>query len=223
VSKVVLGLLLVVLLLAAGQVLVPRIAGQALSQALTRVTGPGSRDTVTVGAVPFFQLFQGRFQAVDVSAEHVDAHGLTIGSLVVLWQNGTVNVPDLVQHHELRVVKQGALAATVRVSGSSLAQFLDESGRIHNARVTVAAAYVRISGTVSIGGINGPLDATGRFSIGPGGRTILFQPLSVNGLGVPAVTRLQLLSIASLHLPIPVTVTGIRLAPPYVVVTAHSS
>ncbi|MCL5967169.1 MAG: DUF2993 domain-containing protein [Firmicutes bacterium] len=222
-SKVILVLVLVVLLLAAGQVLVPRVAGQALSQSLAQVTGPGSRDAVAVGAVPFFQLFQGRFQAVDVSADHVDAGGLTIGSLLVRWQNGAVNVPALVQHHELRVLKEGVLSATVHVNGPALARFLEASGRIQHAQVTVTPSYVRIRGIVNVGGINGPLDATGRFSIGSRGRTILFQPLSVDGFGVPVVTRLVILDVKSLHLPIPVTVTGVRLAPPYVVVTAHSS
>lgn len=221
-SKVIWVLMMAVLLLVAAQVIVPKVAGQEIGQALTRLTGPGSHDTVSVGAVPFFELFQGRFQSVEVHATHVDAKGLTLADLDVAWQNGAVSVPALMNRHALSVKHTGALTTTVRVTAPALARFLDVSDRLQHTTVTINPTSVRIQGTVNVGDLGGTLDATGRLGVGDGGREILFYPTSVNGFNVPVATTLVIFDVTSLHLPVPLVLTGVSLEPTGIVVTARA-
>jgi len=211
-----------VLLLGAAQIAVPRVVGAELATALRSATGPGSTDSVAVGAVPFFELFQGRFQSLDWRATHVRAEGLHVALVTASWTNGAVSVPALVNDHELVILRRGQLEATVRVGETALARFLDASGRIRNGTVTVGPSSVRLQGTVLIGGLAGPVDATGRLAVSSDERQILFQPLSIDGFGLPFRTTLVIFDVRTLKLPLPVRLTGIRLESPYVVVTARS-
>jgi hypothetical protein len=222
VSNLIRVLLVLVLLVVAAQVVIPRLAGEELGRALMRVTGPGSTDTVSVGAVPFFELFQGRFQSLDWRATNVAAEGLKLSAVDVTWTHGGISVPALVDHHAVVVSDPGDLQATVRVGETALARFLNASGRIQGSQVTVGPSTVRLRGTVSVGGLSGPIDTTGRLKLSPNGRQILFQPVSVDGFGLPFQTTLVILDVQTLNLPVSVRVTGVRLEPPYVVVTAQS-
>jgi hypothetical protein len=222
VSRLLSALGVLTLALAAAQVLVPRVVSGEMAGQLQALTGPGSRDTVAVDAVPFWRLFGGEFQTLVWTAYNAEAQGLTIHTVSLTWNNGMLDPTALVQDHRLVVMRPGRLSAVLKVDGVALSRFLEASGRLQNAQVTISKSTVHIVGTVNMGGLSGQLDAAGRLAVGGNGQQIVFQPTEVDGYGVPFAANLVVFDVRSLNLPLPVRLTGVRLEPPYVVVTAAS-
>jgi len=210
------------LALAAGQVVVPRVVSGEMAGQLQALTGPGSRDTVAVDAVPFWRLFGGQFQTLIWTVHNAEAQGLTIHTLSLTWNNGMLDPVALVRDRRLVVVRPGRLSAVLKVDGVALSRFLEASGRLQNAEVTVSKTHLHILGTVNMGGLSGQLDAAGRLAVAGNGQQIVFQPTEVDGYGVPFAANLVVFDVRSLNLPMPVRLTGVRLEPPFVVVTAAS-
>lgn len=211
-----------VLALAVAQVAVPRIVSGEMAAELRAVTGPASQDTVAVDAVPFWQLFSGQFQDLTWTARDVAAAGLTLNTLTLVWTDGGLDPAELVRDHRLVVTRPGRLKVTLEVDGPALAHFLAQSGRLQNAVVTVTPNGLHVTGAVHVGGLSGPLDATGQLKLSADAQQILFEPTRVDGYSVPFAATLVVFDVRTLNLPVPLRLTGVRLAPPFVVVTAAS-
>lgn len=216
--------LLMVLVVVAGlsQAVVPNWLGSELAHQLQKVSGPGSRDQVTVTAVPFWMLANGQFQDLHIQVRNWTAGPLPVAALDVNWQDGGVNTQDLVTQKALVVARAGRMEAVLKVDGPGLEKFLARSGRISHPRVTVGSQYLTVAGRVSLNGLSGPINTQGTLSVAPNRRQLIFRPRSVDGLGLPFPANFVVFDVNQLNLPVALEITAVKLEPPYVVVWAKT-
>jgi hypothetical protein len=208
--------------IAAGQIVVPTVVAGNLSRELQQVTGPGRRDTVHVVAVPFWTLAAGEFQELtwDVTGWHIGA--LRVRTLSLRWENGGLNVPDLVRHRSLVVTQLGHMTIRMAVDGPALARLLEASGRVRQARVTVRAHDIELAGNVQFNGLSGPVTARGTLEVSPDGHQILCRPLAVDGIGIPFPAAIAVFDVSQLQVPVPLVIRSVSLVPPNVVVVMET-
>lgn len=218
--------LVVILVAVLGQVMVPSVVAGRAATALHGLTGAGSTDQVAVTAVPFWTLASGQTQDVQVLVDratvHVAGQPLGIAELALNWQNGQVAVGALLRQGRLVAVRPGRAHLTLKVDGAAVARFLDDTGRVRGAVVTVSAAQVTLAGQLALGSLRGQVSTRGRLAISPNGQELLFVPNAVDGLSLPLTASLPLFDLESLSLPLPLHLTSVALAPPYIVVQAAS-
>lgn len=218
--------LVVILVAVLGQVLVPPVVAGRAAAALHSVTGAGSTDQVTVTAVPFWTLASGQTQdvrvLVDRATVQVDGQPLGIAQMTLNWQDGQVAVGALLRQGRLVAARPGRVHLTLRLDGPAVARFLDATGRVHGAVVTVGTRQVTLAGQVALGSLRGHVSTQGRLAISASGQELLFVPQVVDGLSLPLAASLPLLDLASLSLPLPMHLTSVSLAPPDIVVQAAS-
>lgn len=218
--------LAVILVAVLGQVLVPPVVAGRAAAALHTVTGRASTDRVALTAVPFWTLAAGQLQDATVAVSHatvaLEGHPLQVSRVTVSWRQGQVAMGPLLQRGQLVAARVGRVHLTVKVDGPALARFLDESGRVRGAVVTVGAHHVTLSGQVSLGSLHGRIATRGRLAISPDGQELLFVPQVVDGLSLPLAASLPLLDLETLNLPVPLHFSRVALAPPYIVAEAQS-
>ncbi|MDA8198857.1 MAG: LmeA family phospholipid-binding protein [Thermaerobacter sp.] len=218
--------LVVILVAVLGQVLVPPVVAGRAAAALHGVTGAGSTDQVAVTAVPFWTLAFGQTQdvrvLVDSATVPVDGQPLRIAQMTLNWQDGQVAVGALLRQGRLVAARAGRVRFTLKVDGPAVAQFLDASGRVQGAVVTVGAHQVTLTGQVALGSLRGHVSTRGRLAISPNGQELLFVPQELDGLSLPLAASLPLFDLPSLNLPLPMHLTSVVLAPPDIVVQAAS-
>lgn len=218
--------LAVILVAVLGQILVPPVVAGRAAAALHTVTGRGSTDRVALTAVPFWTLASGQLQdatvAVSQATVRLDGQALQVSRVNVTWQQGQVSMGPLLKRGQFVPARVGRVRLTVKVDGPALAHFLEETGRVAGAAVTVGAHHVTLSGQVSLGSLHGHIATRGRLAISPDGQELLFVPEVVDGLSLPLAASLPLLDLATLNLPVPLKLSRVMLAPPYIVVEAQS-
>lgn len=207
-------------LAAGGQAVVPPLVDQALARSITPLTGPASVNQVQVTAVPFWTLAAGRFQDLTVTGRGWQAGPLKLSSVGVDWQDGAVNVADLLRRRQLVPSSEGHMRVRIAVDGPALAHLLEKSGRVTDVVVNVRRDYVELSGTVRLNGLSGRVTAEGTLDVSPNKRQILFHPTQVDGVGLPFRTSLPIFSLDQVELPVTLELTSVRLSPPDVVVEA---
>lgn len=201
------------------QVVVPNAAAQALGGRLQQMTG-AQGDAVSLTAIPFWILWQGQFQDVTMQARQWPLGSLLVSSIQVNWQNGGVNVADLLDHQTLVVTRAGQMDVTLKMDGPALAQFLRRDGRIKNPHVTIASDALTLSGTLQLQGFSGQITTRGRLAVSKDQRQILFQPSSVDGFGLPFPANIVIFNVDQMNLPLRVRITAVNLKPPFVVMRA---
>ncbi|MCL8208154.1 MAG: DUF2993 domain-containing protein [Actinomycetia bacterium] len=217
VFRVLVGL---VVLVAAAQLVVPTALAGELAQALEPLTGPGSRDTVKLAAIPFWELASGRFQDLQVTTVNGSAGPLKVAWFSADWQDGGVDPAAWFGRHQLVVTRTGRLTAQIRVDGAALAAILADSGRVTDPTVTVRPDGLVVAGRVNLGALQGPVTMRGNLVIAPNGRQLLFVPTSVDGYALPFGASIVVFDVSRLGLPFAVRLTGVRLVPPDVELTA---
>jgi hypothetical protein len=213
---------IVAALAAAAQSVVPGMVDRGLAHELRQYTGPASRTQVAVVAIPFWTLVSGRFQDLHLAVEDWQAGPLTVSQVRVNWQDGGLNLPDLVNQHALVVTRLGRMRVTIAVDGPALAALLEKSGRLQHAQVDVGPKLLTLRGLVHLHGLTGRVNAKGTLSVSPNRHQILFHPTVVDGVSIPFPATLTVFDVSELNLPVPLAIRLVRLAPPDVVVEAET-
>jgi hypothetical protein len=220
-------LLLAILAIAVlGQLVVPTLLDARLASDLHRVTGPGSTDQVAVAAVPFWMLAAGRAQDVSATARHAtvhfDGYALGLSNVEVNWVDPALEMGPLLNGGRLVPEGGGRLTLTLWVAGSALARFLDESGRVAGADVTVGPHGVTLEGRIQVGGLSGPITTRGVLTIADHQQELLFVPEQLDGFALPVAASVPLLDLTRLSLPLPMRITAVEEKPPYIVIRVAS-
>jgi hypothetical protein len=211
-----------VILAAAAQIAVPTVVANELAQTLQSFTGPESRDTVELAAIPFWQLASGRFQDLRVTTVNGAAGPLAVAYFSADWQNGGVDPTAWFEDHRLVVTRPGRLRAQIKVDGAALAAILQDSGHVADPTVTVQPDGIVVTGRVNLGALQGPVTMRGNLVIAADGRQLLFVPTSVDGLELPFGASIVVFDVSRLGLPFAVRLTGVRLVPPDVELSAEA-
>jgi len=216
----------VILVAVLGQVVVPSVVDSRAATALHQVTGAASQDHVALTAVPFWVLASGQIEALTISVAHAtlpfDGQPLRLSRVRLSWVNGQIDMGALLQQGRFVPDRVGHMTVTLAADGPALAQFLDESGRVTNARVQVGPHYVTLAGTVRLGALAGPITTEGTLHVSANQQELIFVPRTLDGFSLPVAASLPVLDIAALNLPLPLRLTTVKLAPPNVVITAVS-
>lgn len=208
-SRLIQGLVVVVLLVGLLQWLVPRWAGSLLAGELAHYDH-GPKPTVAVSAVPFWDLLGGQFQDVYIDASKANLGGLTIQHARLNWANGGVSLGSL-EKGKLVVTKPGRVTMTIRLTGAALSQFLAQKGNISNPQVTISPTEVAVHGRLLLGGVYVPLDTKGSLVESASHQQLIFHPTSIDGIQLPVLTDIQLLNLANMRLPIRLTIQQVHL------------
>lgn len=217
-SRVIKVLVVAVLLLAGLQWYVPRwVSGQMATKISAFDHGP--KPTVSLVAIPFWYLLQGRFQDLYVNAQQVKVGPVELQSIQLDWQNGGLSTKALIAQH-LKVTRAGKVSLTITVDEAALATFLAQQGKFQNPTVHITKAGVAITGRVLLGGVYIPLDTKGNLVVSKDKKTLIFHPTSIDGVHLPVVTDVQIFSVDSLKLPVPMVIQSVVLVPGAIVVKA---
>lgn len=208
-SRLIQGLIALVIVLGGLQFFVPRWAGSLVSRQLSRLDH-GPRPAVAVEAMPFWELFTGRFQDVTVNAHNADVHSLAVQHIHLNWSNGALNLNAL-EKGRLKVKSAGRLSMTVVLTSASLSQFLAKQGTISHPQVVIKPTGLALHGRIRLAGATVPLDTQGTLIESPSHQALIFHPTSIDGLNLPVLTDVQLINLSSLKLPMPLTIASVRL------------
>lgn len=211
-----------VVLAAAAQLAVPTALAAQLARALQPLTGPASRDTVRLAAIPFWELASGQFQDLRITTVNGTAGPLRVAWFSADWRDGGVDPAAWFLDHRLVVTRPGRLSAQIRVDGAALAAILADSGRVADPTVTVQPDGIVVAGRVNLGALQGPVTMRGNLVIAPNGRQLLFVPTSVDGLRLPFGASIVVFDVSRLGLPFAVRLTGVRLVPPDIELRAQA-
>ncbi len=208
ITQVLIGL---VLLAGVAQWLVPRWAAGLLAHELSRLDH-GPKPRVAVEAMPFWELFQGRFQDVTINLKDATVHSFQIGRLYLNWAHGQVALGPL-EKGQLKVGKPGHLIMTVVLTGPALSKFIAKEGSIGHPRVVITPSGVGLQGQVKLGNATVPLNTHGSLAESKNHQALIFHPTSIDGIELPAVTDVVLVNLKTLNLPMPLAIQHVRLQP----------
>lgn len=217
-SRLIQGLVVVVLLAAIMQWFVPRWTGSELAAQLQHYDH-GPKPVVNVTAIPFWQLASGQFQDVYVAANKASFGALAVQTIRLNWRHGGVSLAQLVKGH-VRVTKVGLVTVSMVLDGAALAHFLAQEGKISNPTVTISPQGLKVQGRLMLGGVYVPLDTQGSLVVSSNHRQLIFHPTSIDGIHLPMLTDIQVLNLATLKLPVALAIQNIKLSQDRLEVTA---
>ncbi|MCY0882048.1 MAG: DUF2993 domain-containing protein [Firmicutes bacterium] len=200
---------------------VPKWVGNQVAQGIQR-EDKGSRPTVSIAAVPFWILLNGKFQQVTVSAAHVALGSLVAQKILLTWDNGQISVPDL-EKNRVKILQQGSIAATVAISQNELSHLVAAQTPIQDPKISITPSGVGLTGWVTVAGLRLPLQAQGQLILNVHHQTIMYHPTSVDGMDVPVLTNIQVFAMHQITLPVAMTMQSLTLKTHHLVVKAHST
>lgn len=216
-SRIIQFLLAAVLVLGGLQWFVPRWTGGLVARELARVDR-GPRPVVAVQAMPFWELFSGRFGDVAVSAENARVEKLSIRRFQLNWRDGGLSLSGL-EKGQVVVQRAGHLAMTAVITGPALSQWLAQQGSIAHPTVSLAPSGVSLKGDINLGGATVPLDTRGTLSVSGNQQALIFHPHSIDGLNLPVMTQVQLVNLSRLKLPMTLDIRQVRLGQNQLILT----
>ncbi|PSR20926.1 MAG: DUF2993 domain-containing protein [Sulfobacillus acidophilus] len=217
-SRVIQTLIILVVVVAVLQWFVPRWAADLVANELGRIDH-GPRPSVAVTAVPFWDLLQGRFQDIRITAKQAQVRSLQIHQIRMNWSNGQVALAALAKGR-LGIRRPGHLVMTIVLTGTAMSRFLAKTGSIVRPHVDVSPQGIRLQGEIQLAGTAVPLDMAGSLVKSANSQALIFHPHQIDGVALPVLTNVQLLNVASLHLPLPLTIDRVRLERNQIALTA---
>lgn len=204
--------ILAVALSAGLQWVVPHALAGGIASALAS-WGHGPKPQVSVTAIPFWEATQGKFQDIYIHARQFTAGPLLLSQLTMNWQNGRVNVGDLM-HKRLTVMDPGSMQLRVRVDQAALTQLLKHSNipSVKGVKVSIAPHQVTLSGTVRLHAMDVPLIMSGPLTLSGDRSAVEFHPQKIDGLNIPVATRMTIFTVAELKLPVRLHLTSLQLS-----------
>ncbi|MCY0879222.1 MAG: LmeA family phospholipid-binding protein [Firmicutes bacterium] len=204
---------LVVLAVLAGilQWFVPRWTARALASAMARYVG-GRPPSVTLTAVPFWELASGRFQELVVGMHSATLDGLSVHAARLVWSDGAVSVRALT-HGRVVITRPGHLTVSVSLTDANLSALLTREQALSDPSVSVTQGAIALRGRLNLGHEVVPLDAVGALSESANHETLIYHPEEIDGLRVPLLTNVSLVNLKSLPLPVPLYIEQVTLSP----------
>ena len=208
-SRLIQILIAVVVVIGALQWFVPRWAAGLMGRQLAHLDH-GARPIVAISAVPFWRLFQGRFQDLVITADNADIKSLAVKRVHLIWINGGLALSAL-EHGHIRVSHPGRLTVTAEVTAAALSHFLAREGTVSHPSVAITPKGVSLKGQIQLGGTVVPLDTRGPLNESANPRSLIYHPTSIDGLNLPVLTNVQLFNLSSMKLPLQLSIERVQL------------
>ena len=192
--------------IAAGLMLFAVVAQGAVSAAAARVAAAaitralGGHVEVSVTALPFWELAQGRFQHFSVTARDVRDGSLSIARLDAEWSDGSVRMADLRAGRPMQKwVGGGRLDVHLFIRPDALLAALPPTGSLKITALELQPPGAWVVGRVRFGELDLPFRALGSPEVIDGGAVLVFRvtilhagPLALrSSLGIPVVDLRQ--------------------------------
>ena len=195
----------------------PRWAADAMAQEIQRMDH-GPKPTVALTARPFWELFGGRFKALAVEASNAEFKSLVVRRVSLHWTNGVISLSALEKGH-VAVLQPGKMRLSILLTGADLSSFLAKQGSIVHPEVMIVPSGVSLRGEISLGGSAVPLNTQGKLTVSPNHEALIFHPSRIDGLNIPVMTKMQLLNLSTMKLPVDLGIDAVTLGVGQIVLT----
>lgn len=217
-SRLIRGLVIIVMLVGALQWAVPWFIARDLASELAHYDH-GPKPAVVINAIPFWQLASGKFQDISVSAKSATVGPLAVSRADISWSNGQVSVAQLTRGH-LKVEQEGQVRIQIQLDEKALSALLKKQGQVKDPEVTVKPGGVGIKGRLLLGGTYLPLNTQGTLVVSSDHKSLIFHPKSIDGLNLPLMTDMEIFSMDKLKLPLPMEIQHVAMRPGALVIFA---
>ncbi|HWR42455.1 DUF2993 domain-containing protein [Sporomusa sp.] len=146
-------ILFITMVLAAVEIVLPKVVSDAVAQGLRDLTG--SKQVVAkVDKSPAIFMLGGKFDRVSADASDVKADKLTIRNMHITLTGVAVDIQSLLTNRTLVLQKVDDAVITTTITQEELAAFLNSSVKgVKNAAVTITPGKVEVSSVLTLGGI----------------------------------------------------------------------
>lgn len=211
----------VVVLIAALQWWGPRWMATQVAEALAQRNG-GHLPKVTITAIPFWMLLQGRFQAVTVDAAPAELSGFELSRVYLSWTGGQVSFPALLERRVV-IQQRGQMVVQITVSEQALTRFLQSQAPLQGAQVSVTPNAVQLLASVKLRQLTVPLDLKGTLALSPDRERVLFLPSEIDGMTLPVPTEITVFDLRRVNTWVPMRLTAVTLLPQQIRLSAVSA
>lgn len=210
-SRLIKGLVALVVVVGLLQWFVPRWAGSLLAKELGHYDH-GPKPQVALSAMPFWELFGGHFQNIYINAHDLElGSSLTVNQAKLNWANGAIGLGSLEKGH-LTVTQPGHATMRIVLTASELSKFLAHQGTLSKPQVHITPTAVALNGRILLSGAYVPLDTKGKLTVSKNRQQLIFHPASIDGLTLPVLTDIQLVNLATLKaLPMALHIQQVKL------------
>ncbi len=146
-------ILFITMVLAAVEIVLPKVVSDAVAQGLRDLTG--SKQVVAkVDKSPAVLMLGGQFDKVSADASDVKTDKLTFRNMHIALTDVAVDMPSLLTKRALVLRQVGDAVITTTITQEELAAFLNSSVKgVKNAVVTLSPGKVEVDSVLTLGGI----------------------------------------------------------------------
>ncbi|MCS7224769.1 MAG: hypothetical protein NZ959_09480 [Armatimonadetes bacterium] len=137
---------------------------------------------------------QGRFQLISISSAPAQIKGVFLREFRGRVVDAVIDVPALLQRGKLRTLRAQESVVDGILDGEALEKMfaLGKSTKPMKIKVEVLDGVVKLTGVLTLIGINNPFEALCRVVPSPEGLNVIIDELRVNGIPAPAIIRSRL-------------------------------
>lgn len=145
-------ILFIVMVLAAVEIILPKIVSDAVAQGLRDMTG-SKQVTAKVDKSPAILMLDGKFDRVSADASDVKTEKITFRTMHIMLTGVDVDTPSLLTSRKLVLNKVNDVEVTATIAQEELATFLNSSVKgVKNAVVNITPGKVEVSSALALGG-----------------------------------------------------------------------
>lgn len=145
--------LFVVMVVAAVEVVLPKVAADAVEQGLRELTG-SKQVTARVDKIPALLMFDGSFDHVTADINDVKTEKINFRQMHVSLSDVKVNMQSLLAERKLVLDQVKTVEVTAVIGQEELAAYLNSSVKgIKNAVVTITPEKVQVNSALTVGGL----------------------------------------------------------------------
>lgn len=146
-------LLFLVMVLAAVEVILPKVVSDAVAQGLREITG-SNQVTARVAKTPAVLMLDGSFDKVTADASEVKTEKITFRNMHINLTDVKLNVESLLFSRKLVLEQVKNIELTAVIGQEELAAYLNNSVKgLKNAVVTITPDKVQVNSALTLGGI----------------------------------------------------------------------
>jgi len=146
------GLLFVLLLVAASELLLPMVMSNAVNQGLMSLTG-SDQVTVTLTKRPAILMLGGKFDHIQLKAEHAKIDKIIFSEMNIALTNAQLDMGKLISRQVVDFQSVEDVDIIAVVGQDELAGYLNQAVKgVKNAAVVITPGKVKASSTFAIGG-----------------------------------------------------------------------
>jgi len=162
-KRLFLGLVLVLILVAASELLLPMVMSNAVNQGLMSLTG-SDRVAATLTKRPALLMLGGNFDSIQITAEHAKIDKFVFSEMSIALTNVQLDMGKLINSRVVDLQSVDNVDIIAVVSQDELARYLNQTVKgVKNAVVVITPDKVKASSTFAVGGfVNVAVSLEGR-------------------------------------------------------------